>query len=381
MRPLSRTRLFRVSAAFLSLFLLLGGSGRAHAQRIEGTPPLWLFGNGAGLDFSTGTPQPLAGSAMNTVEGSAVACDPATGRLLFYTDGERVWDARHRKMPNGRDLGGSQNSSQSALVARLPGQDSLWYIFTTDFQGGDQGLRYSVVSMTRRDGLGDIIRRNELVFSPVAEKLTAVRHANGQDVWIIAHRWQSPQYLAVLLTANGLQQPPVLSTAGTAHAGAGRQAIGYLRAAPDGRHLAAALWKDANKFEVLDFDPANGQVFGRIALESYPEAYGVEFSPDGSKLYGTSRDDASGSVVWQFDLRPGPGSDAAQYYVIVGHSKSKKIGALLRGPDGKIYLARDGAKFLGVITDPNKPGPASTFLDDGLALPEGRSRLGLPNQW
>jgi hypothetical protein len=370
-----------MSRLLLLSFLFLLTTQPLHAQHPEGQPPLWLFGNGAGLDFSAGTPQPLAGSAMNTVEGSAVACDPATGRLLFYTDGERVWDANHRKMPNGRDLGGSQNSSQSALVVRRPGQDSLWYLFTTDFQGGDQGLRLSVVSMKRRGGLGDIIRKNELVFAPVTEKLTAVRHANGHDVWIIAHRWQSPQYLALLLTADGIQQPPVLSTAGTAHAGPGRQAIGYLRASPDGRHLAAALWKDANKFEVLDFDPANGQLFGRIALEPYPEAYGVEFSADGSKLYGTSRDDVSGAVVWQFDLRPGPGSDATQYYVVVGRSKSKKIGALLRAPDGKIYLARDGAKLLGVIANPDKPGAACGFTDDGLPLGEGRSRLGLPNQW
>jgi len=365
----------------LVLFLLLLVAGPVAGQGPEGQPPRWVFGNRAGLDFSGGAPQAMEGVAMNSVEGSAVACD-AAGSLLFYTDGTSVWDRQHQRMPNGRSLDGSPNSSQSALVVRWPASDSLWYVFTTDFQGGDEGLRYSVVSMGRRGGLGDVIRKDELVMTPVTEKLTAVRHANGRDVWVIAHRWQSPQYLAVLVTAGGIQLPPVFSTAGSMHAGAGRNAIGYLKASPDGRHLAAALWKEANKFEVLDFDPASGEVNGRVVLEPYPEAYGVEFSADGTKLYGTTNGEkGEDGTIWQFDLKPGPGSDQTKYNTIVGRSKSRKVGALMRGPDGRIYVARDGARHLGVIESPNQPGEACRYVDDGVPLGEGRSRLGLPNCW
>ena len=368
---------------FLLLFLLILPLSAARAQSTEGRPPIWLFGNRAGLEFTGGAPHLLDGSAMNTVEGSAVATDPATGRLLFYTDGARVWGADHKVLPNGKGLFGSPNSAQSALVVRRPGQDSLWYVFTTDFQGGDQGLRYSVVSTARGGGRGDVIEKNALVLAPVAEKLTAVRHANGRDVWIIAHRWQSPQYLALLLTAAGLTTAPVLSTAGAVLAGPGRQAIGYLRASPDGRHLAAALWRDANKFEVLDFDPATGQVTARVSLEPYNRAYGVEFSPDGSKLYGTCHDEITGrGVVWQFDLQPGAGSASdGQYNVVVGRSVAKELGAVLRGPDGRLYVARNDGRFLGVIDQPNQPGAACGYVDDGVPLGKSRSRLGLPNAW
>lgn len=365
---------------FAALLLTIGS--RALAQPTAGQSPIWLFGNRAGLDFRAGAPQPVANSAMNTVEGSAVACD-AAGNLLFYTDGRTIWDRQHRRMPNGRGLFGSPNAAQSALVVQLPGQDSLWYVFTTDFQGGADGLRYTVVSTTRRGGLGDVVSRNNLVIAPVAEKLTAVRHANGRDVWVIAHRWQSNQYVAVLVTAAGVQLPPVLSAAGTALTGPGRQAIGYLRASPDGRHLAAALWRDANKFEVLDFDPATGAVFGRVMLEPYNRAYGVEFSPDGSKLYGTCHDDSTGrGVVWQFDLRPGPDADpTGRYHRLVGRSVAKELGAIRRGPDGRLYIARNGGRWLAVIATPNAAGPACTFLDDGIPLAPATSRLGLPNDW
>lgn len=387
--PISRTSgttlAVRASVKNLLLFALLTlCSLTSRAQPTDGRPPLWLFGNRAGLDFSApGPPLLLEGSSMNTVEGSAVACDPATGRLLFYTDGQRVWGADHRPMPNGRGLYGSQNSAQSALVVRRPGQDSLWYVFTTDFQGGNQGLRYSVVSTARRGGLGDVIEKNTLVFAPVAEKLTAVRHANGRDVWVVAHRWQSTDYLSVLVTADGVQSPPVFSSAGTALVGPGRQAIGYLRASPDGRHLAAALWRDANKFEVLDFDPATGAVFGRVTLAPYNRAYGVEFSADGSKLYGTCQDTATNrGVVWQFDLRPGPDSAPdGQYNNVVGHSAAKELGALLRGPDGRLYVARHGGRKLAVISTPNAAGEACGYVDDGVELGKGSSRLGLPNGW
>lgn len=365
----------------LPLFLFLLITLPARAQWTEGQPPRWIFGNRAGLDFSAGAPQAFEGAAMNTVEGAAVACD-AAGQVLFYTDGHNVWDRQHQRMPNGRGLDGSPNSCQAALVVRQPGADSLWYIFTTDFQGSDNGLRYSTISMARRGGLGDIIQKDQLLVTPVTEKLTAVRHANGRDVWVLAHRFQSAVYLAYLVTPDGVQLTPVSSTAGSMHAGAGRNAIGYLRAAPDGRHLAAALWKDASKFEVLDFDPANGEVNGRVTLEPYAEAYGVEFSADGSKLYGTANGaDGETGAIWQFDLRPGPGSNGAQYNVVVGRSHSRKVGALLRGPDGRIYVARDGAKFLGVIQQPNQPGQACQYVDDGVPLGNGRSRLGLPNNW
>lgn len=368
------------------VYLLLLGPLLSYGQSTSfgGQPRQWLFGHGAGLDFSAGAPQPLTGSAMNTVEGSAVATDDA-GQLLFYTDGARVWNRQHKRMPNGGGLAGSPNSTQSALVLRQPGSDSLWYVFTTDFQGGNQGLRYSVVSLARRRGMGDVTLKNELLFAPVSEQLTAVRHANGRDTWVIAHRWSSPQYLSYLVTAEGIQSPPVQSTAGAMRAGPGRASIGWLRASPDGRHLAAAHWRDASKFEVLDFDPQSGQIDGRVGLEPYPDAYGVAFSADGSKLYGTARDTtkgAEGAVIWQFNLRPGAGSSATgAYNRVVGRSRSKKLGALQLGPDGRLYVARDGAKFLGVIAAPDAAGDACGYQDDGLPLGDGRCRLGLPNNW
>ncbi|MEJ7658854.1 MAG: hypothetical protein WKG07_04100 [Hymenobacter sp.] len=81
----------------------------------------------------------------------------------------------------------------------------------------------------------------------------------------------------------------------------------------------------------------------------YQEAYGVEFSPDGSKLYGTCNGNSAGATG-----RAG----ASEIQIIKLTSRPRKprrwaapanhkIGALQRGPDGKIYVAREDNSFLG----------------------------------
>jgi DNA-binding beta-propeller fold protein YncE len=172
----------------------------------------------------------------------------------------------------------------------------------------------------------------------------------------------------------------VASNVGATTGGPGRNAIGALKFSPDGTKLAAALWRENNKFEVYDFDRNTGRVSNPRSFGPYQEAYGVEFSPDGTKLYGTANGNsttksiAAGTIesqVLQFDL-------ATKKATTVGRSSNHKIGALQRGPDGKIYVAREDNSFLGVIENPNAAGPAVRYLDDGLNLGGRRSKLGLP---
>ena len=350
-------------------------SQTASAQRLTDK---WYFGRQAGLDFSSGTPTPLLDGAMTTYEGCATATTKR-GELLFYTDGQTVWNRQHQPMPGGRHLMGSGSSTQSALIVPDPGSGNIFYIFTVAAQGAPDGLRYSVVDMTRAGGLGDVPRANLLLITPVAEKLAAVRHANGRDVWVVAHRWNSNAFVSFLVTAEGVSGgKPLLSNVGAMNAGPGRNAIGALKFSPDGTKLAAALWRENNKFEVYDFDRATGKVSNARSFGPYEEAYGVEFSPDGRLLYGTCNGDtkdqkiaASETRIVQFDLK-------TKVATVVGHSTNHKIGALQRGPDGKIYVAREDNSFLGVLPQPNVSGPTCGYVDDGLKLGGRRSKLGLP---
>ncbi|QKG52290.1 YncE family protein [Hymenobacter sp. BRD67] len=361
-------RLFFIFPAFLFFI---------QAARAQRPTDLWYFGRQAGLSFASGTPTPLLDGAMTTYEGCATATT-RRGELLFYTDGQTVWNRQHQPMPSGRHLMGSGSSTQSALIVPDPGSGNIFYIFTVAPQGAPDGLRYSVVDMTRDNGLGDVPRANLLLVTPVAEKLTAVRHPNGHDVWVLAHRWNSNAFVAYLVTADGVAGKPVMSNVGSLNAGPGRNAIGALKFSPDGTRLAAAIWRESNRFEVYDFDRNTGKVSNARSFGPYAEAYGVEFSPDGSKLYGTCNGNTmsktpsvSETQIIQIDLK-------TKAVVPVGHSSNHKIGALQRGPDGKIYVAREDNSFLGVIASPNVSGPACGYVDDGLKLGGRRSKLGLP---
>jgi WD40 repeat protein len=360
----------------LALFALTFFSQAARAQR---PTDKWYFGRQAGLDFSSGTPTALLDGAMTTYEGCATATTKR-GELLFYTDGQTVWNRQHQPMPGGRHLMGSGSSTQSALIVPDPGSGNIFYIFTVAAQGSPDGLRYSVVDMTRADGLGDVPRANILLITPVAEKLAAVRHANGRDVWVVAHRWNSNAFVSYLVTADGVSSgKPLLSNVGAMNAGPGGNAIGALKFSPNGTKLAAALWRENNKFEVYDFDRSTGKVSNARSFGPYAEAYGVEFSPDGNLLYGSCNGNtkdkkvaaASETQLVQFDLKTGKASQ-------VGRSSNHKLGALQRGPDGKIYVAREDNSFLGVIEQPNTSGAACQYVDDGLKLGGRRSKLGLP---
>ncbi len=60
---------------------------------------IWAFGQYAGLDFNSGTPMPIK-TAINRWEGCASVCDK-NGQLLFYTEGDTIWNRNHLIMPDG----------------------------------------------------------------------------------------------------------------------------------------------------------------------------------------------------------------------------------------------------------------------------------------
>lgn len=344
----------------------------------QGEKNNWYFGKGAGIIFTDGTPVATS-SRLFTEEGSASLSDK-DGNLLLYTNGITVWNREHKVMPNGNGLMGGKSSTQSALILPKPGSQTIYYIFTTDIQAQSNGLRYSVVDMTKDNGNGDIVARNNFMIAPATEKLTAVKHSNGRDWWVIAHRWNSNGYMAYLVDAEGVATQPVMSMVGMVHGGPSRKAIGYLVPSPDGTRLAAALWNDASSFEILNFDRSTGKVSDPIHLKGFSQAYGVAFSPDGSKVYGTTNNgEMNKAQIVQFDLRAGSPTEISKSAVVVGTSGSPSLGALQLAPDGKIYVARKDNYYLAVINKPNAKGKASEYVDNGFHLGKQKSDLGLPN--
>jgi gliding motility-associated-like protein len=362
----------RIVLLWLLAFICVHGYSQSYAN-------WWYFGQNAGVTFQSGSPVGSPGGQINTTEGTAAISD-AAGNRLFYTEGVRVWNRNHVQMPNGAGLMGNTSSTQSAVIVQKPGSTNLYYIFTVDAQAGANGLRWSEVDMNLAAGNGDVTaNKNILLYTPTTEKICAIKHCNNTDVWVISHHWGSNQFRAYLVTAAGINPVAVVSAVGTTHTGSNANTIGYLKVSPDGSRIAVAVryttaGNQPGYVELADFNNATGVVSNPFVLGNTQYAYGVEFSPDGRLLY-TNR--SQGTAIFQYNLCAGSNAAIIASQTQIGTSSSGWAGGLQLGPNGKIYMARYQAMWLGVINNPNVIGAGCNYVDNGVPL-LSMSTLGTP---
>lgn len=366
-----------INVCLLIAFLL---SVNGYAQKEANT---WYFGNYAGLDFSGGAPVALTNGKLRTNEGCATICDKR-GDLLFYTDGITVYNKNHAIMQNGTGLKGNSSSTQSAIIAPHPGDSSLFYIFTIDAveNGLVNGLQYSVVDISLDNGFGSVTIKNSFLYTPSTEKITAVKHHNGIDFWVISHRFNSDEFLVYKISKTGLNTTPIISAIGETHAGGKHNnpvydgninSQGYLKASPKGDKLAVSIIR-TGLLEIFDFDTKTGIVSNaKKRPNNYSGAYGVEFSPDGSKLYQSIY--SSTSYIFQYDLAA---SDIFGSQVEIAKTSGIRFGAIQAGPDNKLYIARRLVDYLDVINTPNAKGTACNYQAEAVDLKGKYSYIGLP---
>jgi hypothetical protein len=334
----------------------------------------WYFGQGAGIDFNSGSPVALSGGMLYPNEGTASIADEVTGNLLFYTDGVTVYNRIHTVMPNGNALSGDVTTTQSALIVRQPGSDSLYYIFTVPPDDGLTDLRYSVVDMSLLSGLGDVTVKNILLGagSGISEKATAIHHCNGTDWWIIFHGRGNNNYQAWLLDATGLSASPVVSSVGTVITTDLNRGVGWMAPSEDATQIAMASYSGST-VDIVDFDNENGIM--SLILTGFTKPYGLAFSPNDSILYVT--DDMS---LVQFDLSSGDSATIQDSRTSV-ITEANMMRAIRLGPDGRIYVAREWEAYLGVVNNPDVMGSGCGYVSAGFYLSPGSNALGLPNTY
>jgi len=353
----------------------------------QGISCVWFFGEHAGITFNTADGEPIAltGNQISMREGCSTVSD-TNGNFLFYTDGVLVNDRNHNTMPNGTALDGHWSSTQSSIVVPMPAFPSKYYIFTTDAIEDTlktKGLRYSIVNMKLNGGLGDIEKLNFLVDISSFEKLTAVRHKNKQDIWVVIHRRNSDTICSYLVTPLGID-PPVINKI---NPGVYAYDQGYIKFSPDGKKMAAAYTGPISGFNTVylyDFDDVTGKFSNPLELLTpIPNiwVYGVEFSPDGSKLY-ISYNDLFNKNIKQFNLNAGSPAQVVNSITDIFGEKGGYFCALQIGPNGKIYISNLMSKYLAVINKPNSLGTACNFNLNGVMLsPDGKlhCQYGLPD--
>jgi gliding motility-associated-like protein len=337
----------------------------------------WYFGNRAAVTFVGNNPIPSTNNLSVINEGCATVSDPTTGNLLFYTNGLQIWDSNNNIMLNGNGLlsGASTSATQGVLIVPYPSNSNLYYVFTVDEtnNNGANGFRYSVVDISLNNGLGDVIttQKNILIQSNTTERIAVTKNANGTGYWIVIHERNNNCFKAYSLTSSGLNTNPVISNIGSIHSSIpqanGDGTMGYMKFSPDGSRIAVAIYA-ANQIELFDFDDCSGLLSNSTSVSTLDNPYGVEFSPDNSKLYYSLYYNAGfNGAVYQLNL-----SSTNLSPQLVGISSSinnQCMGALQLAPDNKIYIAINGESWLSAITQPNNIGVACGFVDQAIILP------------
>ena len=326
--------MFRIMPLTL-LFLLLMLVQSSHAQEWQRAVN-WNFGDKAALNFGTQPPISLGGSGMGAVEGCASISD-TLGNLLFYSNGAAVWNKNHQIMENGNGLLGHVSSTQAALIVPQPGNDSLYYVFTTDALGVSDGFRYSIVNKNLAGGLGAVTTKNVLLQTSVCEKLAATKHANGRDVWILTHGFGNDIFYAYFLGERGITNCPIESRIGSYHGNGSPYAQGAMVFSNSGKRLAVCQY-ELNRIELFDFNASNGCLSNFKSAANQILPYSACFSPDEKVLYSSTRL----NYIYQYSLQS-QNSDSItasrQSLYNPPDSRHSYYCYIQQGLDNKLYLA------------------------------------------
>ncbi len=361
----------------------------------------WVFGKQSRIFFDVEPPESNPTSSSFSLPNGSASISNSNGSLLFFTNGLKVWNQGLYLMENGDDLKGNNFATQSSLIVPHPGDNKKYYLFTVDMYIPPlftDGVNYNIIDFTN-NGYGEVTSKNIPLLSENAQKITSVLHENKHDYWVILHGFgpsKGTSFYSYLVSDSGLVTTPVVSNIGSIHQGNDNNAAGYMKTSPDGSKIALLIPQEGIA-EIFNFNNATGQVSNVKSSGTgkfiYP--FGLEFSPDNSKLY-ISTSPLGNGTNYLYQLDANASDPFASLYVVdqfdvneVGSSDSL-MGALQLGTDGKIYLTKFrrgvlGKENLGVVYNPDRPQAACNYNslnyinNSGFNLGGAEVLIGLPN--
>ncbi len=371
------------------------------------TNNIWYFGDGAGLDFNPDpndstapTPRPIAERHPQNIPAGTTTISDQAGQVLFFTDGQKVWDLNGDLMANGDSIGGDNTSSQSVIAVGVPQQPTLFYLFTTQATaGGTNSVSFSMVDIKSENptGVGNVVTKNNFLFSPSTEHSAAF--SGGDTTWVMYHELGNNTFRAYPVSGQGIGQP-VMSSVGSSHGF--NSGVGAMKFSPDGTKLAVTISEGGcNKTEIFEFDQQTGELteYARLDLGCDGDIYGLEFSESSDRLLVSYRNGGPG--VEEFNIRAvdNDDPDAAVCPSCFGSATTRpqleacilstkkavsgtaglNLGALQIASDGQIYVAVVGDNRIGQIQVGSGCNGTSTFNQDAVEPMPGTSNLGLPS--
>ncbi|MCK6693892.1 MAG: hypothetical protein L6Q97_17560 [Thermoanaerobaculia bacterium] len=270
-------------------------------------------------------------------------------------------------------------SSAGAMAIPAPGFPNQYYLIhfglyydelNSDFV--NTPLYYSLIDMNANNGLGRVIKKNQIILEGDLIPHTVVKHGNGRDWWIVTAQYNTPIHYVFLVSPAGIIGPLVqeIGPPFPDPEGGGNSLF-----TPDGRtYIRHDGW---NGPRIYDFDRCTGQLSNlRIVPFVHPFAtLQAAVSADSRFFYTSNILEVMQLDLWADDI--GASMDTvAMYDGFVAPFPPFETGFKFAslGPDGKIYYATTGSTTaLHIIHRPNLPGTACDIEQHGLKLPKFNS--------
>lgn len=355
---------------------------------------------------------PIPRSNINVLFMTSACIADTSGTLQFYTNGARVFTRDGLVMKNGDSLTfnsmwhvieqSGMASEQGAIILPSLYNKDRYIIFhhssidtgvvvTNTYVYAATKILYSYVDMTGDSGRGEVISKNEVLLDNVLldrSRMTACKHANGRDWWIVKNSFIENKYYKFLYTSSQgilgpfVQQigPEFKDNNATSHV----NSVGRAVFSEDGTKYATISGR--GPIVVMDFDRCSGEFSNPVEI---PNLYAdlnisggaaVAFSPNGRFLYVNNLLELNQYDLWKQDI------DSVRLYTRSGfpHDSIDPGNWMIRtsqlAPNGKIYLStyNGGISAFHVIHQPDSFGLACNFVPFGQQV-NTISTTSLPN--
>lgn len=235
-------------------------------------------------------------------------------------------------------------------------------------------LGYSIIDMSLDSGMGGVVvgqKDVQIVNDTLFQGwITACKHANGRDWWLLVHKWYSDKFYKILITPQGVvvsdEQnigPIMLPDDGLRDFDINGQAC----FSPDGSKYVMA--GQSNIVDLFDFDRCTGLLSNHRStlIDTLDRVRRCAFSPNSRYLYVSSFLELYQFDTWQLNL-DSAGILVAEFDSFLNPNPTYFYMWQL-APNGKIYgNTWSSSKTFHVIDNPDNPGLSSNVLQHSLPI-------------
>ena len=312
----------------------------------------WYFDTKVTLDFRNGIAQLGEFSAMDANDSESGICDEVQGEILFYTDGNNIWNSNHELI----DEGDEEIVNRGTIVLRL--NETKYAVVSLNDNGQLASRLIELNPETHATNITPMLPYQETLYAGI----TAVPCPTG-GYWIISAKQYGNglDIVSLKITLNGNS---IVYESGDHkyldnHSSVDRKAV-VMKASPEGKYIVCALAEIG--LHIFYFNATYG-TFSPIDCQGEigGKRPSLAFSPSGRFLYVSDM-----LTIRQYDMEGDYSCNCTGLHSSIVFEREVEAGEdfmrvdlnLQEGPDGRVYFSRSSDIFansrkIGVIMEPD----------------------------